>query len=457
MSAAPAAPTPPTVEELSALIVALQAQVNALRAAPTAVVFAETPQTIEVNNLINYSTKRGAEIYKQGCAPLDNKSLTEGFNMTPDQTVTFVEAFQRCFTKMGWIAGTKGITSFVNRDGNTINIIKRYGQIDEVTLRTACDRFCKASEADAKSQARQNNTMMGICLLKLLTAEAQARLLTYCKDYLINEVECALLLYKVIMRLAMIDSIATTQALRDNLHALGTFASTVSGSIDKINCEFDKNYSQIIACGATVNNPIGILFSAYQVVPCYHFKSYINRMHKDYLNGKLATLTHESLVGMAKSKFNYLCTKGIWGAKSPNDDKIIAMTAAFNTLKGQLKLSPQLAAAGGKDDGKPKKGQKTRNKKNTSDRVKQKKDDAWKKVPPKEGEKKEKVHNKCMYHLCVHHMAWTMHSPSECHLGTEQKMENKNKSYSAALAAAATINPQYAALLVTLASIANKE
>ncbi len=101
MSAAPAAPTSPTIEELSALIVALQAQVNALRAAPTAVVFAETPQTMEVDNLINYSTKRGAEIYKQGCAPLDDKSLTECFNMTPDQTVTFIEVFQRRSTKMG--------------------------------------------------------------------------------------------------------------------------------------------------------------------------------------------------------------------------------------------------------------------------------------------------------------------------------------------------------------------
>ncbi len=299
--------------------------------------------------------------------------------------------------------------------------------------------------------------MMGICLLKLLTAEAQARLLTYCNDYLVDEVECAPLMYKVIMRLAMIDSVATTQALRDNLHTLETFASTVSCDIDKINSEFDKNYSQIIACGATVDDPIGILFSAYQVVPCYHFKSYINRMHKDYLDRKLATLSHESLVGMAKCKFNYLRTKGTWGAKSPNDDKIIAMTAAFDTLKGQLKLSPQLAAAGGKNNGKPKKGQKTRNKKNTSDRMKQKKDEAWKKVPPKEGKNKEKVHDKRTYHWCVHHMAWTMHSPSKCRLGTERKGKNKNKSYSAAVAAAATINPQYAALLATLASIANKE
>jgi hypothetical protein len=54
-------------------------------------------------------------------------------------------------------------------------------------------------------------------------------------------------------------------------------------------------------------------------------------------------------------------------------------------------------------------------------------------------------------------MAWTMHSPSECRLGTEQKGESKNKSYSAAVATAATVNPQYAALLATLASITIKE
>ncbi len=89
-------------------------------------------------------------------------------------------------------------------------------------------------------RAKQNNTMMSICLAKSLTADAQARLLTYPKDYLINDVECAPLMYKVIMRLATIGSVATTQALRDNLQALGSYASTVSGDIDKINTEFDK-------------------------------------------------------------------------------------------------------------------------------------------------------------------------------------------------------------------------
>jgi hypothetical protein len=55
--------------------------------------------------------------------------------------------------------------------------------------------------------------MMSVCLAKSLTADAQARLLTYCKDYHIEGIEGAPLMYKVIMRLPTIDSIATTQAL----------------------------------------------------------------------------------------------------------------------------------------------------------------------------------------------------------------------------------------------------
>ncbi len=41
-------------------------------------------------------------------------------------------------------------------------------------------------------------------------------------------------MYKVIMRLTTMDSVATTQSLRDNLQNLGTFAAMVKGDVDKI-------------------------------------------------------------------------------------------------------------------------------------------------------------------------------------------------------------------------------
>jgi hypothetical protein len=46
----------------------------------------------------------------------------------------------------------------------------------------------------------------------------------------------------------------------------------------------------------------------------------------------------------AKRKFDWLKTKRLWGAESPDNKKIVAMTAALNPLKGQFKLDPKLSA-----------------------------------------------------------------------------------------------------------------
>jgi hypothetical protein len=151
-------------------------------------------------------------------------------------------------------------------------------------------------------------------------------------------------MYKIIMQLATINSVATTQTLRNNLQSLGTYAAMVSGNIDKMHNKFNKNYTQLIARGATINNPIGILFKAYLVVPSHHFKSYICQQYEGDLDGKLTTITHKALMTSAKRKFGWLNTKGLRGAKSPDNKKIVAMTTALNALKGQLKLDTKLSA-----------------------------------------------------------------------------------------------------------------
>jgi hypothetical protein len=51
----------------------------------------------------------------------------------------------------------------------------------------------------------------------------------------------------------------------------------------------------------------------------------------------------------------------------------------------------------------------------------QKKDEAWKNEPPKDGEKHEKEVGKYTYHWCEHHMAWTVHKPANCLLGKQHK------------------------------------
>jgi hypothetical protein len=466
-----AAANQPTVEELMTLIQNLQGQVaaltqaqaNALNANPAPVAFADTPGTLGVEAIIDYKTKQGTAIYDKGCEPLDDKALTDGFDMSLNQTVVFVEALHRKATQMGWNQGTKNITSFINRDGKTIDIIKEYGQIDEATLKTQCERFCKVGGVDAQTRAKQNNTMMHSCLSKTLTASAQAKLLNCRDEYIFDGVEYAPLMYKIIMRLTTMDSVATNQSLRENLQALPTFAATVKGNIDKIHEEFDKNYSQLISRGATVDDPIQLLFDAYDAVPCYNFKKYIMNQQDAYLDGKLAGLTHNELRKMAKSKFDWLVNKKRWGARSPDDEKIVAMAAEINALKGQLKLSPKLAElANNKDEGNNKKEGKRKNKKDTSNKKNQKKDEAWKKTPPKDGEPKHKKHGDYTYHWCEHHMAWTVHKPAACRLGKQHKEDQKSAHRAdsatvAATAAAATINPHYAALLATLGKLEQED
>jgi hypothetical protein len=448
---AAAAPTP---AELQALILQLQSQVATLTSgaapagpAPAAVVFADTPQSLYADDLINYSTKRGSSIYEQGCKTLDDKALTDGFGMTPDQTVIFVESLTRRAIAMGWNAGSKQITTFTNHSGKTVDIIKEYGQIDEVTLKTACERFCKAGEADAESRAKQNNTMLAICLGESLTADTQARLLTYRNKYTFDGVEYAPLMYKIIMRLATIDTVATMQVLRDNLNNLGVFAAMVNGDINKINGEFDKNYTQLLARGARVDDPVGLLFEAYHVVPCYNFKTYIRRHYDNYLDSKLINLTHEALMTSVMRKYDWLRQKGQWGAKSPNDKKIIAMASQINALKGNLKADKNLEDALNDD-------KKTRNKKNRGNKTRQKEEEAWKKIPPKDGDKKSKEVGKHTFHWCEHHMAWCMHLPSECHLGMQRKEEQSptvgGNSATCAAAVASVANPQFQALIASI-------
>jgi hypothetical protein len=78
----------------------------------------------------------------------------------------------------------------------------------------------------------------------------------------------------------------------------------------------------------------------------------------------------------AKCKSDWPMTKGLWGAKSPDDKKIVAMTAALNALKGQLKLDPKLSIIVNEGKKKGNNKDKKKNKKNTNNQWEQKKDEA---------------------------------------------------------------------------------
>jgi hypothetical protein len=108
--------------------------------------------------------------------------------------------------------------------------------------------------------------MMAQCLKKSLTVASLVHLEPYQSQYLFNGVEYGPLMYKIIMHLATIDSMATTEALRSNLNNLPIYAASVNGDINLINSYFDVIYSQILARGSTIDDLITKLFRR---LPCH--------------------------------------------------------------------------------------------------------------------------------------------------------------------------------------------
>ncbi len=173
------------------------------------VTFAATPAMVNYQDLINYSTKVGMTIYNEGC-----EKLTTEFDMKSSGTLVYTTKLQAKCIKMGWDMSTQQINNCTNTAGSTINFVHQYGQINAATLQTQCKVFCKNTGTLFQARARQDNTMMSKCIMKMLTPAARVILLPFQGDYEIDNVIYAPLLYKKIMALATINSVATTKTLR---------------------------------------------------------------------------------------------------------------------------------------------------------------------------------------------------------------------------------------------------
>jgi hypothetical protein len=105
-------------------------------------------------------------------------------------------------------------------------------------------------------------------------------------------------------------------------------------------------------------------------------------------------------------KFKTLKMKGLWEIPSPEQEQIIALTAAVTSLKSKSGKEAKRSSRG--SDGK-------RESANSGGRTPRKDDGAfaWKGVAPKDGEPKSKVVKGKTYHWCHHHAnpLWALHNP----------------------------------------------
>ena len=112
---------------------------------------------------------------------------------------------------------------------------------------------------------------------------------------------------------------------------------------------------------------------------------------------------------MAQKKYVLMKTKGTFMKTQAVEHKIVAMGADMLQLKEKLALSPKVEEVDTKNTG------------GGTNKQCQKRDETWKKVPPKAGKPSTKKVRTKDFHWWEHHMAWTVPLPTDCNLKDRAK------------------------------------
>ena len=213
----------------------------------------------------------------------------------------------------------------------------------------ATDPFVLPNGADHDTRKGQNNAKMWRCLMASLTDDAKAKVIAFCKEF--EHVEnnqtftSAPLLLKTMMRLATLDNKATSEKLRSNLRELLAYAAKVK-NVDEIHTYFDVNYSQLKAQGEEYDDKLPTLWQAYAQAGDATLVKYADNLHTKYFDGELpANFDHVELMRRMKAEFDYLVSRGTYGALSPEQEQIIALKAELEQVSGEtLRLSKKIAS-----------------------------------------------------------------------------------------------------------------
>jgi hypothetical protein len=127
------------------------------------------------------------------------------------------------------------------------------------------------------------------------------------------------------------------------MNDIDAYAAEVKGNVEMITEFFAEHLGQLKAYGATIYNPMEILFKGLLAVPCKEFCRYIRDKESDY-NDESLTLTPNELATMAKQRYMIMKTKGTFSnsIKSRNEE-MIELRAELNQIRALAKNILQVA------------------------------------------------------------------------------------------------------------------
>ena len=338
--AAAAAPNPPVQPPQAQVPPAAPAAAPAQPApvqAPPAVAFARTPAQA-ATGIIDYSTRAGERLYQSATAKMDD----DRYDGSAEGLFAFLGLVKERARKFGWDRGIMMIPDPAG--GNPRYLLDHYGSIAMADIRAHERGYINQPNRNA-----QDTYLLYEGLMNSLAPEAKSKINIWKDDFWVRGLPSGNLLMKVIIRECHLDTNATVASIRQRLASLDAYLPTIDYDIGKMNMYVKTLLNQLAARGETSTDMLANLFSGYLSAKDRAFTSYIDKKLELYEEG--TNISPDQLMLWARQKYDLLRDKGVWNAPTPEEEKIIALTAQVNKMSEKLKAKgPKKEKSGGRND-----------------------------------------------------------------------------------------------------------
>ena len=296
--------------------------------------FLRTPLRAKTDEILDLSTKEGAKYYERA-----TKSLYDNgpkFDVEPTQFWTFIDLLNARVRDLGMLEvdGNLYLDMGTERSGNTeyINPITKHGRYNHDDMMEF-----EAAFVNTFTRKSQNSKVLFDLLMNSLSTTGLQRIHGWKDQYHIDGNEASGCLFKVIVRESYIDSIATTNTIRETLSSLDKWIQDNGSDITKFNAYVLHQLDALKARGEQSQDITVNLFKAYLSVKDKEFLAYIRSIRHRHEDGSKYIKFH-TLMHRADDFYKTAITRGEWEKPTPQDKQVLALQAKVNKLSKDKQL-----------------------------------------------------------------------------------------------------------------------
>lgn len=363
-------------------------------------------------NALDYQKPEEFKIFSKA-----SEGFTDKFDLTDEHLYVFLAMIKDRSDIYNWN------TIMMVPDSANVprNLLTNFGQISLENCRAHA-----ITVASVESRNAQNDVMLYFLLVNSMTKDARTKAMAVVSDHTnlitiapkpAELVQSGIMLLKVIIGKASVDTHAKVLMLRQEIASLPYKMTELKGDVQAFNMYAQRKRDELLCRGEAADELVAHLFTAYLRSPDENFVRYVQAKKDKYEEDDL--ITADQLLSLAIIKYDLIKQQAATLAEG--DERIVAMNvtqepredanvARFVAMEASLRLMQERLTSRGGAAGN---GRRRGNRKNDQAH-------AWKKIKPKDGEPRVKIVSGRTYNWCRFHDAWTMHTDAECTLGHQQ-------------------------------------